>query len=685
MFPSSVASFPLFWEQEISSALDSRDSSYREAGVDTALFGRLQTAGDRLSALPMDTASPWHSFLTGMALAKDSGTAAAASFARAISLSEKDPGRLWVLSVEFYRCDMQAWEEKCLKKLEILFLASGARSAPVIVQQLLFRLSNANAHGNTRDSEFYGGWAQRFDRRCLWPSILAIGSTDFTNFPRAAAQIRDVFASLSASWESQLTFARAASKWLFWVLQTLIAGALIGLVAKYLSPALHISSERFPDIFSSRGKLLLALAAFFSVAFLGAIPFIWVIFFVIWRRLVPRDKRLAVCALMLFLLTPLGVRLSDMFDSALSESSSVQLYRKAIDEGYYPALDSTIASHALRSGKDYLAHTAAALYACKKGTPLSAFSHLKMAQMIAKDDPVVIVTAGNALYYAGDFQGARNAYQQCVRLYPKFEPAYFNLGQYYFGAMETAKGMEYTTQAARLDPEYVNAFIKKNDECFSKDWPPLRQLVWPDFAPSYFWRDVFPSYCGTWNSASPRFGPHFFGLPLTWYLALSAFLAILLFTLDVSIWSKDVVKRVSSCKLCQTPVCRKCKRGSICRDCFSATQHIRNEQIRQRIMGKIQVRSLRFRAMTAIVLDLIYPGAGLVYRGAPLYQSGPLLAVTSVVYASFAFLIQATFEYPTWILGRLSTPLICVFAAYWAIFVVRAAIKSVAVLTRQEE
>jgi len=578
---------------------------------------------------------------------------------------------------------MLAWEEKCLKRLELLFLTSGARAAPVIVQQLLYKASNALDNHNGTNADFYSGWAQRFDRQCLWPAVFALERNGILDASRIAPLLREMWTSFSASWETQFVCARALGRWLAVVLQLVITGILIGLGFKYLSPSLHLWSERFPDVLPSKGKFILTLAAFGAIAFLGFLPFIWVFFFIIWRRLAPKDKRLGMTALILFLLIPLEIRLNDMFDQILSPYGSVELYKKVINEGYYGSLETAVESHAQHYGNDYLAQSAAALCFCKKGTPLSAVPHLALAQAAAKDDPIVLTATGNTLYYTGNLTGAKNAYQQCISLYPGYAPPYFNLGQYFYATMETAKGMEYTTQATRLHQEFVDAFIKKNDDYFSKDWPPLRQLMWPDFTPGYFWKNVFPNYCGSWETAELRFGSLFLGLPMLWYMILSAILFVLLLVLDAAVWSKDMVKRVASCKVCQKPVCRKCKRGSICNACFTATQNIRNEQIRQRIMEKIQRKAVQIKAATGILLNVVFPGAGFVYQGAPAYQSLPLLCVTSMAYSLLLSLFHATFEYPEWAMRTFTVPLYAVIGVYAGIFAVRAVVAGIGILRKR--
>jgi hypothetical protein len=680
----SSAAQPVFWESEITSALDSRDIMYLEAGIRSAEFAKMRP-GYHSPAVPRapDTTTPWPFFLKGLSYAQDSGEVASLFFNKAITCAEKNPGRSWVLSVEFERCGLTTWQEKCLKKLELLFLASGARSAPAITQQLLYKAASMSGKGADDATETYNSWASWFDRDYLWTQIQAIQSSGIFAMAKVFPRLQVIAGKIPLSWETQLVLARNSVGWLFTFFLIAIAGILLAIGVRYLPWALHLPSERLPDIFSSKAKLFLAILILASLVFLGVIAFVWCFFFLVWRHCSSRDKSLATIALVLFLLFPLGIKIEDMFDRALSPTGSVMLYKKALDEGYYYQLDSCIRARTISNNADYLIHTAAALYSLKKGEPLSAVPHLQIAQHLFRDNPAVLITAGNTFFYSGDLTGARNTYQECIKLYPDYEPAYFNLGQYYFNSMETAKGMDYITQATKLNPGYVNAFIKKNDECFSKEWPPLRQLIEPDFTPLYFWNNIFPDYCGTWGTASQRFGAMFFGLPLPWYCALALALFIILILSDSLVWSKAVVKKVTACKLCQAIVCRKCKRGVICRTCFSATQQIRNEQIRQRIMGKIQFKTQRFRSLMTIFLDMVFPGAGMIYRGASLYQSLPFIAATSVVYATYVSLFRATFDFPAWTVQGLLTLAYMVLALYNIFFLIQGFIKGAKELTKR--
>ncbi len=672
---------PIFWETEITKVLDIRDSFYRSSGIDSVAFALMprENLNTLLKRPVQDTVLPWSYFLKGLACVKDSPSAATPWFSKALLAAEKDPGQTFALALEFGRCNQAVWQEKCLKKLSTQFLMAGAQSAPVISQTLLFKAIHSTAGSSDQTALLKSplSWVTVFDRHCIWPLVFSIKDQGFLDFPKMSSCIREIADKISFSWELQLALARQSYRFLFHIFLFLALGTLAGIAVKYLPQAIHPASELLTKAYRLKVKFMLALIIYFSLFFLGILPFLWISFFLLWRHLRVRDKILMGLVLLLVVLYPLHIRFTDMLESCSSPKSSVMLMRKAIDEGYYPAIDSCITALLAKNDHDYLAHTASAIINLKKGDFHAANTHVRRAQQQFPEDPVVIVTTGNVLYFAGDLAGARAAYQECINLYPSFESAYFNLGQYYFNSMETAKGMEYITKAAKINPTFINSFIKANDENFSKDWPLVRQLIQPDYTPLYFWKNIFPRYGGSWNTAGTRFGADFFGMSLPLYGLVSIGLLIMLMLFDALVWSKDTVRKIYICKLCQTPICRRCKRGGICQDCFNSTQHIRNESIRQRIMEKIQFRSRQFHAVVATFLDMIFPGCGMLYCNAPFYRTLLALVATSVVYGSYLTMLFPMLEYPAWLMHGITLPALCCCLMYNAVFIGRALIRFV--------
>ena len=110
---------------------------------------------------------------------------------------------------------------------------------------------------------------------------------------------------------------------------------------------------------------------------------------------------------------------------------------------------------------DYLAHTAAALYAVKKNDMAFALASVQRAHELRPDDPAVLLTEGNVYFLGGAFEKAKTAYETCMKLYPTYNPAIFNCGQYYLGTIETIKGMECIDCADEIGSG-AHQFVYKN-------------------------------------------------------------------------------------------------------------------------------------------------------------------------------------------------------------------------------
>lgn len=319
----------------------------------------------------------------------------------------------------------------------------------------------------------------------------------------------------------------------------------------------------------------------------------------------------------------------------LSSESSLMLFSESVEEGYSADRDEAIRKNAMRRENDYLAHVAAAVFASKKNDMGFALASIQKARALRADDPVVLLTEGNVNFLNGTFEKAKTAYESCMKLFPSYNPAVFNCGQYYLGTIETIKGMDCMDRATKLDPLRTNAFIKTNDECFSKKWPRLRQLMAPEYEPIYFWGNVFPLYWDSWSSANALWGTAFLGLPIVGYFLFSILLLAALIAAHFFVWSGDKPKQSNACKLCGAAICRQCKRGLVCAECYESLQQIRNENIRQRIIEKIILKSKRLKRCISFWIDALFPGAGMVFYSRGKNISGAMLMLlTSLMYAA---------------------------------------------------
>ncbi len=546
----------------------------------------------------------------------------------------------------------------------------GIQSAPLVSQILLYNdvySSTSSLNGSQRS------WAGIFDRNCIWPLILDIKSNLYPNPQNAFLKIKDLYEKVLNSWEIQLELVYQLHTWLTIVFEFFVVGIIGTLLAKYLPQSLHSVSELLPKKYSIKTRVLLSSALFFALIFIGFTAWIWITFFLLWRHLHGRDKVLGGIVLGIFMLYPLNLKVDDMFYMCNDPASAPMLLKKSLDEGYYPEFEEYLQKSTQTNSSNFLIHTGMAVSYLRKQDTQNALSHIRQAQQLAPTDPVVLTVLGNVLYQSGQLNEAKNTYLECIESNFNFAPAYFNCGQYFFNAMETAKGMEYISKAARINPLLINSHIKISDDFFSKDWPIARQLISPDYTPGYFWKHIFTYSANHSQGVDKRFGVTFFGFSFFIYAILSLILFCILIVSDMTVWSRDVVKKIYSCKLCQTPICRKCKRGGICQDCFNSTQHIRNESIRQRIMSKIQFKSVRLSSLRALILDVVFPGAGMVQRNSTMWLSIPILLLTSIVYGIYSFILFPAIVFPSWLLHGVILPFFVLCVLYNAFFIGRAA------------
>ncbi len=676
--------YPLYLENEIHSALVSRDAYYRLAGVENLMFPFPATDTARLDSVrikvgergyePTESGTlPWPYLLAGLAASKNSPKSMNEFFQKAFEAASVDPGFTWVLSQEYNRIGQPQWERICLDQLKKIIVSKGATVSAVCAQPLLYKAISADKSGQPAAAREYYFLAQLFDRHSAWPFIRSIVSA----FPLRVATMYEESEKLvvffAHSWAAQLSLSFALLLWIRTCLAVLVIGTFLILGYKYSPSVLHWITELFPGTVSRKWKRYFSLIILMSCISFGVLPFLWLLTFLTWRFCSRRDKWILGLGCFLLMLHPLGVYVEDQFRQCLSPESSISLFRKSIDEGYYGDLDRAVRTAAQARPSDYLAQTAAAMVSLKGDDLTSAQNFIRRALVLRKDDPAVLLTEGIIFYRLGQFDKARGAYEDCQRLFPGYAAAFFNCGQCYLVSNETIKGMEYLDRATKIDAAGVNAFISMNDELFARKWPKLRQFIQPEYSVGYFWTNVFPISGGGWASSNKLWGQSFLGLPLWGYCLCAPLLFFVLLLLDFFKWSTPGVVKIFRCKLCETAMCRHCKKGVICEQCFEQLHQIRNENIRQRIIERILLKNRRINKIGSSLIDVLVPGAGMLYKSSG-FPTAALLLMT-VAASGYAFLLtiqSLPVNYPFWVLKDVMTFTYLTIPLYNAVFAVRA-------------
>jgi tetratricopeptide (TPR) repeat protein len=668
-----------FWSSTIDSALRNRDLYYKTILPDTSNFSiislnKIQQSEmcERLNSI-RDTSNPWYNFLLGILQCTQGKTASADYFATSITLAQQDPGTTWALFIEFTRNRQSVWAEHCLMNLEKLLLASGARSAPTIAQQLLFYAFLSDKQVNDSSSLSYYRWAERFDRGQPWSSFHRLLKSLPSHPPIFVTSFNEILKLLLGSWMLQLRFAANFYAWIHYIMLFFILTVFTGAGFKYLPQAIHPIADRLPEEIPSSLKTLFPMVMFIAFLSFGLVPFLLLLSFLIWQFIEKKEKIIVGIALFLLLCTPFDARIQDMFRQALMPQGSISLYSRAFEEGYSPEIHQRVSEKIVSDRSDFLAQMAASLCAQKKGDTAAACLNANNALALRPDDPVILLNAGNAAYMANDFKTAALRYQKILSKYPVQMEARFNLAQCYARKSDAAIDLDFIKALTANELGYINEFTNTNDIYFSKNLPAIRQVIPPVYTPSFFWENIFPAYTGSWKTAENLWGASFLGVSP--YHSIFVFSVVLLLFI---VWNlfRAMQRHKSphvSCRLCKRMVCKNCKKGELCLSCFYATRFIRNVKTLASIQAKIIYNRQVSQNVIAYLLDICLPGSGMFFaKTHSLLVIFPVILLTSIVFASYFVVSTIHLSYPHWVVYEGLEKASYFLGCYNLIFVVRA-------------
>lgn len=650
----SAKYIPLLWERPIYDALNSRDGYFNKVGIthDKATLNMLFTpkgskALKEQLELNKDESSPWYHFLSGIVNLRSSDSSKFENFSNAIGSANNNPGVIWVLFLEFYQTRQGQWADSCLTLLEKHFLSIGAQSAPIISQQLLAIAKSENEKGNNLSFRKYVEWSARFEQYPFW-QIFMRGLGALPQQPQVFVDAcKKCITMIRSSWLLQLTLLYYLYRWLWLAFFFFITILFITLSIEMIPIALHPIAEIFPSSVSPRLKNLLTGAMFVSLSVFGIIPFFLIATFIYWPYVQKWKKAFLVICFFSLALSPINPRIQDLFRVSLSLDTSLGLFRKVTSEGWHTDLENRIMKNLTIEDSDYLSHTSAAILDLKKESISTSTAHILNAEKLKINDPVILTTAGNIYYAAGDFKLAKMYYKKCVETYPDYAPAKYNLGLLNFYMKNPSESSKQMAQASDLNPDLVNNFNEKNAHYFIDTLPLQRQFLQPDYSPNYFWRHVFPSYWGSWEGANKIWGFNSLGVPPLLFPFVVLLLIVLLFILAKLKLYPD---RRRFCKLCGSPLCKKCRIGQFCRNCVRITESTHEEAQKKQLKLKMKGRKERVIQVTTIILNLLFPGAGELYRENTVAFSGIILIIiTSCFYATYVAFFTFDFSYPFWV------------------------------------
>jgi len=570
-------------------------------------------------------------------------------------------------------------------------LARGATTVQVMAQSAMHDAMQLQQAGDDEKAQQQWNSARHYDPSAPWPGLWDIRTALPRKAERIPSGISELLYDLTTSWQLQIALAHHTLNWLLFVLKAFIVGVFTALFLKHFSKAIHPYSERFPKAVPAFMRALLVGSLVVSLIAFGAIPFFWVLAFILWPSMALRERVVAGMCLVAIALSPLGTLAESAIRTCRSPDSSPTCFVRALQDGYTPELYEYLSSKADQRKDDYLIQIACALTALKGDSVRTAARWVAAASKTRPDDPLVLTLEGAIAQLAGNHKAALDRFQRCHSQHPFYAPAYFNLGKSLLQHLETLKGADLISQAAELDRPLVETFVQRNDRHFGQNWPRNRQVLIADFPADYFWKQVFPGYTGSaagaWQDAATLWGVSFLGLPpLTSLLAFLGLLVVLLVRESIVRDSrKSRVKKVLVCELCGAAMCKLCAKGPYCGSCYSTLSAVQIEQRRQAMKVRLFEGARRREAWLASLLDVLFPGSGMLFETKVEHRTVLVfLPLSALLFGAIAAILTQRYVYPLWVTERLFLPLFAVFGVYIAAFLVRGVAKSRHVMAREE-
>ncbi len=665
-----------FWAPQIDSALQARDLLFRTVlhAKDSFPVIELDRQAkneclDRLDSLP-DSGHVWNILCRGLLESYVAGVAET-EFGTCLDSASGHPGELWVLFVEFTRNSQTKWADRCLLRLEKQLLEAGGTSAPVIGRQLMYYGVTREKQHDFEAADRYFAWAQRFDPDQPW-SLLHRARIAFPSHLQLSLHyLGGIEQAVIHSWSLQLALFSHVYAWLRLIVMVWVTVVFTGLSLRHLPRSVHPLADRLPESIAPAIRTGLVMTLVAAASSFGAIPFLWLLAFLIVPFLEKREKFLFIAAVLFLVAAPLDSRIREI-GQARNPESSVSIYLRASREGYSAGIQRFAAEKVAANPGDGLALMALSRSLVKSGDVSDGRLAAMSALSLHADDPEAISCAAEASYAIGDFSTAADYYRQIAAKRPLCYSVRYNLAQCKAREIDTAINLDFIQSLRPADQYAVKEFISLNNACFAYKWPQSRQLMSDLSWDMYFRTPYFKDQSGTWHSSAEFWGGSFFGLSplLSMVLFIFPFCALLFAEhKKKGAWAR--AQAISSCAICKRTICSTCCRGSLCHPCFHAISAERKGSP-ETLKAGIKTLHDHRRAMTALSFDIVLPGSGMVFASTHRWWVIVLIgSTTAVILGSCIYLMTLHLSYPMWVIYGKPGEMAYWFFAYNLLFAVR--------------
>lgn len=446
------------------------------------------------------------------------------------------------------------------------------------------------------------------------------------------------------------------------------AVGLLVLFGRHFQRIAHPWAEKLPQAVELRVRYLAVAMVPLSLLVGGAGYVLTGLFFamLLWKHCSPDEKSVLKGILMGIALVPFLLMWERSMCRHLDARQGINLYHTAWSRGY----ERTAADHALafrpqRNEDSVFRALALSLRYKKQGNYLRASEFSREALRLDPGNSFALLNSGSLDMAMFEYARAAAVFGQARREAPQLVETWFNSSQaeLYNNNSDTHK--RYLDKAAELDATLITEWLKDNDENFPV-YPATRKSMDPMLRMGQAWSASWRSLLDL-DFLRVKVRAGILDFRGSWMLAAVA-LSVLALYFRFRRYSRHTHGwDLFECRICGRIMCRTCRKGVHCQNCFKTVAGIHEARIKVDLVGRLRARSALFTVRTASTLNSVFPGSGDLFLGR---GGGRFLwpLTTSLLFGALWGLNHLVMEYPAFVLGPLRWLPILPLALIYGVF-----------------
>lgn len=386
----------------------------------------------------------------------------------------------------------------------------------------------------------------------------------------------------------------------------------------------------------------------------------------LWKHCRPDERSVLRVIMLGIALIPFLVMWERAMCRHLDARLGVNMYHQAWSKGYERTLTDRMIGTPAHDREDSLYKALALSIQYKKqGNYLRAAEFAREASRIEPGSDFALLNNGNLSMATFEYGKAVATYSAARRQAPGMVETWFNSSQAELYNNNSTNHKRFLDKAADLDAQWITQWLKDNDENFPV-YPAARKAMDPMLRSGHAWQGAWRALLNL-DFLKVKLHAGILGIQGSWLLAAVLLAGLTLwyrfrqYTLHSHGWD------LFECRICGRIMCRTCRKGVHCQNCFKTVSGIQENRIRVEMVARLRHRAALMAVRAGSTLNSLFPGIGQLYLG----KGGgrflwPLAA--SLLIGMLWGLNHLVMEYPAFVLGPLRwlpcIPLLALYAAF---------------------